>query len=272
MSVTEIAMAIPSTEPFRTILSHIAKARSGRRILNWLSAPYGLFDTFEEGWLAARKARPAGHEHPDDIAIHLALSMDLRPSDYAALYWLCQIASADIRIFDFGGNVGNLYYSYSPYLRGKFHAIEWTVLDLPLIVEEGKKLSARWETPEMRFTLSTADALGCSVLLVSGAFHYWEKSVPAFLEQFVELPEHIILNRTPVHDAQPSFISVQCTKSYAVPCIVRNAPQLVAEFTAAGYTLIDRWPALELKLRPPLFPDHAVQHYSGFYFRRGRAT
>jgi putative methyltransferase (TIGR04325 family) len=271
MSATEIAMAIPSTEPFRTILSHIAKSRSGHRTLNWLSAPYGLFDTFEEGWLAARKARPAGHEHPDDIAIHLALSMDLRPSDYAALYWLCQIPYADLRIFDFGGNVGNLYYSYSPYLRGRFQAIEWTVLDLPLIVQEGKKLSAKWETPEMRFTLSTDDALGCSALLVSGAFHYWEKSVPAFLEQFIELPEHIILNRTPVHDTQPSFITVQCTKSYAVPCVVRNAPQLVAEFTAAGYTLIDRWPALELRLRPPLFPDHAVQHYSGFYFRRERA-
>jgi hypothetical protein len=32
------------------------------------------------------------------------------------LYWLSKIAATEIRIFDFGGNVGNLYYSYSTYL------------------------------------------------------------------------------------------------------------------------------------------------------------
>ena len=37
---------------------------------------------------------------------------------------------------------------------------------------------------------------------------------------------------------------------------------------SAGYELVDRWPALELALRMPLFPDRTVPHYSGFYFRR----
>ena len=107
-----------------------------------------------------------------------------------------------------------------------------------------------------------------NVLLVSASFHYWEKSVQAFIQQFPWPPEHVILNRAPVHEKQPPFITVQSTDSYAVPCIVRNAPELVSSFAAMGYTLVDRWRALEQRLPMPLFPERTVPHSSGFYFRR----
>jgi len=38
-----------------------------------------------------------------------------------------------------------------------------------------------------------------------------------------------------------------------------------------GYTMVDRWPAHELALRMPLFPDRTVPNYSGFYFHRDGA-
>jgi hypothetical protein len=42
---------------------------------------------------------------------------------------------------------------------------------------------------------------------------------------------------------------------------------MIADFAAMGYVMVDRWSALELGLRLPLFPEWSVGAYSGFYFR-----
>jgi putative methyltransferase (TIGR04325 family) len=270
LGAREIARAILSAEPLQTILSRIADLPAGARILNTLDPSGGVFSSFQEGWTAARRVKPAGHEHPDAIKTHLALSQGLRASDYAVLFWLSQINSSKLRVFDFGGNVGNLYYSYSPFLNCKLKHIEWTVFDLPVIQQEGRQLAREKGADDLKFANSIAAARESDVLLVSGAFHYWESSIAEFLTQFPHLPYHVILNRTPVHDSHPSFVTVQKTATYAVPCIVRNAGQLIANFEAAGYVMVDRWPALEVSLRMPLFPKHSVAHYSGFYFRRNK--
>jgi putative methyltransferase (TIGR04325 family) len=116
------------------------------------------------------------------------------------------------------------------------------------------------------FTTSLEQYSRDQVLLISGAFHYWEKSIAEFVNQFPELPDHIVINRTPVRDQGPAFFTVQDNGSYAVPCIVRSLNEIVSEFSASGYALIDRWKAPELRMRMPLFPDLNVPYYSGFYF------
>jgi putative methyltransferase (TIGR04325 family) len=267
MSAAEIARTILASEPCRTVLARMEASASGRKLLNSLSNGGGVFSTFEEGWSAARKIMAAGHEHPSEIRVHLELSRDLRASDYAVLYWLSRMDSRDLRIFDFGGNVGNLFYSYSPYLRDSFN-IYWTVFDLPSIIEEGKRIAAERNALGLGFTNSVTDVSETHLLLVSGTFHYWESSIEAFLQHLGKLPEHVIVNRSPILERQSSFITVQRTRFCAFPCIVRNARETVSAFAAMGYTLVDRWPALELSLRLPLFPTRSVPHYSGFYFRR----
>jgi putative methyltransferase (TIGR04325 family) len=233
-----------------------------------LSYQRGVFVDFAQAWKVAKRGRHAGHDHPDAIKLHFELSKGLRASDYAVLYWLRRIGSQKLRVFDFGGNAGNLYYSYSTYLTEVAKDVTWTVFDLPMVVEEGRRIATERKAIELRFTKSVEDASGCNVLLISGAFHYWEESVQAFLEQFPKPPEHIIVNRSPIHDKEASFITVQRTESYAVPCIVRNATEMIKAFASKGYEIADRWPALELSLRMPLFPHLTVPHYSGFYFRR----
>jgi putative methyltransferase (TIGR04325 family) len=271
VSAKEIAIDALASEPCRTLLARLEMMSFGRKILNSVSRPRGIFNTFEEAWAAARGSTYAGHDHPDYIKSHLEFSKSLRPSDYAVLYWLSRVSPGELHIFDFGGNVGNLYYSYLAYLRREPRIVDWTVLDLPKTVDEGRRIAAERGVDELQFTNSVESFSKSHVLLVSGAFHYWEKSVQAFLEQFPHQPEHIILNRTPVHETEPPFITVQYKKSYAVPCVVRNAGEMLSAFTAMGYATVDRWPALELSLRMPLFPNRTVPHYSGFYFRREAA-
>ena len=226
-----------------------------------------MYLTFDEAWKAAKRNVHGGHDTPEAIKLHLELSRDLRSSDYAVLFWISRLCGERYQIFDFGGNVGNLYYSYLPYLEERGKSIEWTVFDLPTIIDEGRRIAKERGSSQLRFADSVSEISEDDVLLVSGALHYWEKSVHAFLMQFPRL-RHILVNRTPVHDKQPSFITVQRTGSYSVPCLVRNTAEMVADFSGMGYAMIDRWPCLELSLKLPLYPDRSFPHYSGFYFRR----
>jgi putative methyltransferase (TIGR04325 family) len=236
------------------------------RVLNSLSGQRGVFATFEEAWSAARRERSAGHEHPDAVTLHMKLSKALRPSDYAVLYWLSIACNGSFKVFDFGGNAGNLFYSYWPYLE-KRGSIEWTVLDIPSVVEQGRRIADEENVRELSFTTSVREFSADQCLLISGALHYVEEPLSDFVRQFPDSPRYIIINRTPVHDDKAAFVTVQSTPTYAIPCIVRNSKQMVAEFGEHGYVLVDRWKATELSLAMPLFPDYSVPYYSGFFFR-----
>lgn len=264
----EIAIRFLATEPCRSLLRLAGKSRVGLRLLNVMIGHRRLFRSFEEAWEWARRSTYAGHDHPDYIREHLFLSKSLRPSDYAALYWLLRINPNNISVFDFAGNVGNLFYSYYPYLKRAGELLDWTVFDLPRTLEEGREIAANRSAPGLSFEDSIRGFSEEQTLLVSGAFHYWETSVREFIGQFPQRPRHVILNRTPVHETQPSFITIQHRGSYAVPCLVRNKKELASAFAAEGYVMIDQWPALELSLEMPFLPNYTVPYYSGFYFRR----
>lgn len=201
MGVKEIARALLAMKMSRSALSRASEAPAGKKFLNRIGSPSGIFETFEEGWAAARRATSESHEHPSIAELHIDLAKTLRPSDYAVLYWLLRISSSEINLFDFGGNVGNLYYSYRPYLQQQ-REIHWIVLDLPAVVERGRAIARDRSADGLRFTESAADMPSNAILLASGSFHYWEGGVARFLEQFAKPPEHILLNRTPIHETK----------------------------------------------------------------------
>lgn len=254
--------------PMRRVLELAGRSATGKGVLTRLSAPRAVYASFDEAWKAARGARHAGHEHPDAVVTHLELARTLRPSDYPALFWLSQIPKEELNVFDFGGSAGNLYYAYVERLRRRFRDCQWTVFDLPQVCAEGAKIAKERGARRLCFTQTFRAALAADLVLVSGALHYWESTIAEFLRQFERLPERILINRTPVHESAPSFITVQQTRSYAVPCIVRNRRELAEGFERAGYRLVDEWEANELSLRLPLFPELSVPRYSGFYFVR----
>ncbi len=268
MGFRSIAKEIACSMPFVAALNAVARWPPGRALLNQISRPRGVYADFRDAWAAAGHGHYAGHDHSDSVKTHLALAARLRPSDYAALYWMSQVEQPQIRIFDFGGNIGNLFYSYLPYLSRRFTRITWTVMDLPLVCREGRRIARERRAANLTFTESAEDAVGCDVLLVSGSFHYWERPIREFLAQFQWAAPRIVVNRTPTQNEGPSFVTVQSAGAYAVPCIVRNETEMATEFARCGYRLADQWKAAELALRLPLFPSKTVPMYSGFYFVR----
>ena len=195
----------------------------------------------------------------------------MRLSDYAVLYWLFRTGARPLRALDYGGNVGNVYYSYADHLHKLSENLEWIVFDLPRTVEEGQRIARERGERGLRSVCSLAGLEGNFIVLVSGAFHYWEKSVEEFVAQLPFNPEHIIVNRVPVSEKERTFVSVQYKKTYAVPCMVRNEAEFISDFAGAGYRLVDSWTAPELSLRMPLFPKHRVSAFSGFYFSKQSA-
>lgn len=265
------AKALLASRYSRTILSRAGKSDGGMRVLNAISGNRGVFSNFEQGWAEARRTGLPGHSDPSQIALHMELSKSLRPSDYAALFWLRANADGEnLSVFDFGGNGGNLFYSYSPYLNC-LTSIDWTVFDIPSVIGLGRKIAAERNAEGLSFASSPTQFRAGQVLLASGFFHYWEENVAEFVRQFAAPPAHIIINRTPIGETR-TFITVQRTATCAVPCIVRNRAELISDFASLGYRLVDRWAAPELRIFLPLFPEHSVPHYSGFYFRREGTT
>jgi putative methyltransferase (TIGR04325 family) len=196
----------------------------------------------------------------------------MRPSDYAVLYWLFRTGANPLRVLDYSGSVGNVYYSYAGHLRKFAGNLEWIVFDLPKVVEEGQRMALQRGERGLQFTSSLAGLEGEFIVLVSSAFHYWEKSVAEFIAQLPCNPEHIIVNRVPVVEKESTFVTVQNNKkSYGVPCMVRNSAEFISDFARAGYRLVDSWTAPEYRIRMPLFPDHNVSAYSGFYFSKQSA-
>jgi putative methyltransferase (TIGR04325 family) len=190
----------------------------------------------------------------------------VRESDYPVLFHLAPLVSELNRVFDLGGNVGNLFYSYDRKLNLP-PGLLWTVYDLPVKKPLGEKLAAERAETRVRFSDTVDAANGCDVFIASGSLHYFEEPLHQILGGLKNPPKHVFVNRTPFSDG-PDLITVQDNRSYLVPCKLHSRPALTSGMHALGYDLQAEWPVHERRLPVPTYPDVCPRTYFGFYFRR----
>ena len=264
--IREFMKATLESKSVQNLLVRIDQTPSGRKILNRLNHPRGIFDSFEEAHAVATKTGIPSHENPGNAKTHLDLSTKLLISDYPVLYWMNQ-AGNDLRVLDYGGNVGNLYYAYRKYLNAQ--KVDWVVLDLPKIVETGRTVAAERGAIELRLFPSTDLFPDANFVLLSGAYHYWQGTVADFLNRFTNPPQHVLINRSPMVDGDvPTHNTVQFSQYSALACIVRNKKEIIAGFHDAGYRLVDAWICPEYSVKKALFPRQSLDHCSALYFER----
>lgn len=247
----------------------IAGLRSNRLTRAALDAALGfqrVFPSFAAAQACASKYIHAGHEHPDEIRFHTAISDTVRESDYPVLFYLAPIASQLRRVFDLGGNVGNLFYAYQSKLAFP-SALTWTVYDLPVKKPLGEKLAAQRSESRIHFAESIAEASGSDVFVASGSLHYFEQPFHEMLRALVELPTHVFVNRSPCSSGA-GLITVQDNRSYLVPCKLHSRKELIAGLETLGYALQAEWPVHERHLFIPTHPNLCGRTYSGFYFKK----
>jgi len=247
----------------------IARLTSNRATQSLLNAALGfrrVFPSFAAAQASASQHIHSGHEHPDELRYHTSISETVRESDYPLLFHLAPLAPELRHVFDFGGNVGNLFYAYQTQLRFS-PALLWTVFDLPMKKPLGEKLASERGEARIRFADTVAAASGADVFIASGSLHYFEQPLHESLRTLERLPYHVFVNRSPI-SAGADLITVQDNRSYLVPCKLHSRANLIAGMQTLGYQLQSEWPVHELRLLVPTHPDLSARTYSGFYFRR----
>lgn len=227
------------------------------------------FDTREEAAQCVAQYGFKEHEHPDAIRRHLELSKSARPSDYAALFHLAKLLPDYSRLVDLGGNAGNLFYCYSRYLELP-EDFRWVVVEIPSVAEAGAAIARERGEERLCFSTSLSDACAygpSTILLISGALHYFEPPLGELLADAGVRPAHVLINRSPVSGGG-TVIGIQDGGRYVTTARVLDRGTLIASMEQAGYRLQDDWIAAELNMRLPLRPSKSVESYSGFLFSR----
>jgi len=263
---------------FASLLTSLGARPGGRALVShlrsnsWLRAPLKsllgfrrTFPSFAAAQAVASRYIPAGHEHPDEVTFHTAISDILRESDYPVLFLLAPIANTFQKVFDLGGSVGNLFYAYKDHVQFS-SSLTWLVYDLPFIRPIGERLAHKRGESRIRFTDSINESSGADLFLASGSLHYFEQPLHELLRTLEKLPTHVIINRSPFSRG-PDVITIQDNQSFLVPCKLHSRSTLLSGMNSLGYRFHMEWPVHERKLVLPLDPHLSARTYSGFYFR-----
>jgi putative methyltransferase (TIGR04325 family) len=253
----------------RRCIRNLRSFGPGRECLDWCVGFRKPFPTLKAAELCAASYLPFDHSHPDNATVHLSLSEGLRPSDYPVLFYLETIGPIS-GVFDIGGNVGNLFYSYRRHL-GHLKQASWQVYDVPSMVSIGKSLAKDRGESQLFFADELVLPPDTSVVLASGSLHYFDETIGQMLARQNCRPEHVFINRTPLLPHH-SAVTVQDAGSYLAPCKLHNRDSLVLEMLALGYECVDEWPVFELRLIIPCYPELSARLYSGLYFRLRKKT
>jgi len=240
-----------------------------RKIFEHLVGYRRIFDSLAEARVVAARHLDASHDCLDNINRQISLSRSARPSDYPVLFHLGRVWPGVSSLFDLGGNVGNLFYSYSKYLRFPQDFV-WTVYDIERTLELGRQLARERGEQRLRFTDDLRALDGHDVLLVSGSLHYFESPLPDVLRRFASKPSHVVINRIPMTTVK-SVVTVQDSGAALFPCKTILRQELISGMEDVGYTLVDQWSVPELSVHIPFYPEYSVSQYSGLYFRLGSA-
>ena len=232
----------------------------------------GVYSTYEAAIRAIPQGATIGFDEPAVPDFYLNHHFVLNQNDYPELFWLAKLLRPGSVIFDFGGGLGQCWYSYAPYLP-MLEQVRWIVCDLPAFVKQGQVLARQQSATELQFTSDLQVAKEAGIFMSNGALQYLADDLPALLSKLANAPDHILINRVPMHDGE-SFFTIQRTrhKSYA-PYRVMNREEFLRGMRLLGYREQDSW-EVSRTLHVNFRSGYDVKKYHGFYFRKaqGRGT
>jgi len=157
----------------------------------------------------------------------------------AALGRIACICGRPLRVLDFGGAFGSLYRQYKAF--GLPAGVSWTVIEQPSLVSTGRE---NFENEELHFSVSLAEALASGppdIILLSSVLQYLESPDEIFREVSAARVPHVVIDRTPVFDAEHDLLTVQRVPpeiySASYPCWIFSRSRLLRAL-APNYELV----------------------------------
>lgn len=258
-----IVKAIPLA---RSLYHHWQKLEYERRFSGDCYACFrGVYDNFEQAISSAPKTKKIGYndcELAEEYQVELKTT-NLRSYDYPVLFWLNQLLKENVKVFDFGGNVGIHFYLYEKYISYPL-GLEWLVCDLPEIVYCGKDIAEK-EEKQLIFTCEFEQANKADIFLASGSIQYVE-CLSVSLSKLSNKPQHLLINRLPLYDGD-KFVTLQNGGKVFYPQYVFNKKEFIDSLENLGYELVDIWEDLVDSCMIPFYLEKSVPFYHGLYFK-----
>src|SRR5712664_2868415 len=89
----------------RSLIVRLRSSSFLRPCVNLLLGYHRVFQSFADAHACSSRYIAAGHEHPDEIRFHTAMSDVVRESDYPVFFCLSRAEGDLHRVFDLGGNI-----------------------------------------------------------------------------------------------------------------------------------------------------------------------
>jgi putative methyltransferase (TIGR04325 family) len=227
----------------------------------------GIYSSFDEALAEAPPELPRGYDSDEPARMYEDRLSRVFPSDYPVLFWLNRLLGANMHVVDFGGHVGIAFYAYDRYLSYP-EGLRYTVVDVPAVVAHGQELARKRGETRLNFTADAAAVGPHELLLASGSTQYLEPADPmANLDRLGRLPDHVILNRIPIHPSQ-TFVTLQNIGTTVCPYRIYRRDTVLQGFNTRGYDVMDEWQNLEHACMLPFDRDHSVPFYTGFLLRK----
>ena len=157
----------------------------------------GIYSSYAQALAAVPRGRPSGWDNEAAAAIWSDCVDPVRPASYPLFFWRLRLLQRGTSLLDYGGSVGLTFYGYHRYARLPEGA-SWTVIELPLIVAQGRRIAQREGARNLFFTVDIAGPDSCDILMAAGSLQYMARSVPGLLELRSTLPHWLLLNKVPL--------------------------------------------------------------------------
>jgi putative methyltransferase (TIGR04325 family) len=229
----------------------------------------GKFDSYEEALAAIPATSERGWDNGKTSRIWINHPDFIQPITYTMLFWLARLLPelehrGHARILDYGGSVGLSYYAYTK-RNSLAPDTEWTVAEVPKIVESGRALAEnKGAAGQLAFIPSSETLPAADILYSGGALQYDPLGVPGILERCAAVAPHILLNKLPLTEGR-SYWTTQNIGTAIAPYRIFNRREFLDYFSSWGYKVVDEWKVFSISVDVPFHPEICVPQLSGMY-------
>ena len=232
---------------------------------------WGIFDSFSDArnnapktkslsWNSKEQAEWERNQFKNNFS-------QIESFDYPALHWISKIYQENpkaLQVFDFGGSMGQHYYSYTKALPD-LSIKKWIVCDVPMITDSGIEFKIKSKTTVIDFSNSITQDFKADIFLASGSLQYVDEKNPTFfLKEFSNKPRYIIINRIPlVTGNSEQIITLQNLYNAFAPMYTYHFNNFFSEFKNNGYVILDTWKDFSSNCKIPNEPKVNIPYYHG---------
>ena len=137
----------------------------------------GIYSSYAQALAGVPQGRLCGWNNEAAAAIWSDCVNPVRPGSYPLFFWFLRLLHPRASVLDYGGSVGLTYYGYHRYARLPEGA-SWTIVELPLIADQGRRIAQREGTRNLFFTSDIGAPESCDILVAAGSLQYMAAQYP----------------------------------------------------------------------------------------------